>query len=77
MQNAGAAAPALPVLMTVAEAAEYLHVTPGAVAQRIARGALPYTRLGGRVYILRDELAAEIERNRRAVGGRRQKETAR
>lgn len=71
MNNTGAAAPPLPVLMTVDEAAEYLHVTPWTIRWRITHGAIPYTRMGNRVYILRDELAAEIHRNSRVS---RQKE---
>lgn len=67
------AAAALPDLMTVAEAAEYFKVTPGAIAQRIARGTLPYTKVAGRVYILRAELLEEMRRNRREIvpAGRR------
>ena len=52
-----------PVLMTVREAAEYLKCSEMAVYQRIYRKEIPHTHLGSRVYILRDELIREMERN--------------
>lgn len=66
MVKASAAA-ALPDLMTTAEAARYFKVTQAAIWQRIQRRSMPYTKIGGRVYILRNELAAELERNRREI----------
>jgi excisionase family DNA binding protein len=36
------------LLMTVAEAADYLNLTPKALRRRVERGAVPVTRLGPR-----------------------------
>jgi len=49
--------------MTVREAAEYLKCSEMAVYQKIYRKEIPHTRLGSRVYILRDELVRELEGN--------------
>jgi excisionase family DNA binding protein len=54
---------AAPVLMTVAETADYLKCSQMAIYHRIFKRTIPHTHLGSRVYILRDELIREMERN--------------
>jgi excisionase family DNA binding protein len=53
-------APGLPKILSVAQAAEYLHVRPKRVLEQVKEGRLPATRLGRRIYILEDELAAMV-----------------
>lgn len=62
-----AKAAALPDIMTVRETAEYFRVTTSAIYARIMRGTLPYTMTGRRYYILRADVAEELQRNRRAI----------
>lgn len=63
----GAASTTLPELMKVTEVAEYFRVTPSAIYQRIVRGTMPYTSVGRNLYIMRDDVARELQRNRREV----------
>ncbi|MDP9101928.1 MAG: helix-turn-helix domain-containing protein [Actinomycetota bacterium] len=47
--------------LTVAETAQLLGVSPWLIHQQIARGTLPYLRLGRRILISRTRLVAWLE----------------
>ena len=54
--------PLLDDLMTITEAAKKLHKTEAALRQDIWRGLIPYRKINGRVYLLRYELEALIQK---------------
>ncbi len=67
LANGRNVAPTSPV-MTLKEAAVFLHVGVGWVRQRVYAGDLPYQILGGRYTILRTEVEAFLKRGWRRNG---------
>lgn len=62
--------PTLPDLLTFPEAGALARVSPYTVRRWVTRGELPTVRLGGRVFVRRDALAAYIDAgNRPATTG--------
>jgi excisionase family DNA binding protein len=59
--TATAARKLLPPLLSIREVADYFHVTPSAIWMRIYRGKLPYTKIGGRLYVREDELQRLVD----------------
>ena len=56
---------ALPTLLTAQEVATWLQISVQAVYAKTERGGLPgATRLGRRLYFLRDELLRSVEQGR-------------
>lgn len=51
----------LPRLYTVAEAAEFLRITPGAARQMICRGQLRVLHIGRRVRVRQEDLLALVD----------------
>jgi excisionase family DNA binding protein len=49
-----------PDLITVKEAAALLRLKPYSMWEAIREGRIPHTRLGRRIYVLKDELAKQL-----------------
>ena len=54
----------LPLLLTVAEVAEFLRTTRKAVYAMVERGRLPVARVGRRLLIRRDDLVGLLRESR-------------
>ena len=57
--------PAAPMLLTIREAADFLHLTVPTIYSKTSRGELPSMKRGKRLYFDRDELSDYIRAGRR------------